>query len=359
VAEVALTGVSKSFGGTPVLNDLSLHVPDGELCVVLGPSGCGKSTLLRLVAGLEETDAGHIHIGGKDITRTPPSRRGVGMVFQNYALYPHMTVAENIGFPMRLRKERTEAIDTRVRDVAAMLDLSELLQRRPRELSGGQRQRVALGRAIAQKPAVYLLDEPLSNVDALLRVRMRTELARLWRSLNATMIYVTHDQSEALALGSKICVLNEGRIQQAGSARDIYDAPLNRFVAGFVGTPPINFVEGTLQFDRNLFFEPWKLPLPLEASAQLAAWKGHRVVLGVRPEALEVVGDPGTSFTLKAEVESSEYLGSVTWISCRASGQTLIARAGSDAPRKTGAWCHIRVDRTRLHWFHPDTGVRV
>jgi len=359
VAEVALIGVSKSFDTTPVLSDLSLQVAEGEFCVVLGPSGCGKSTLLRLVAGLEEVDSGRIFIGGKDVTAAPPRSRNVGMVFQNYALYPHMTVAENIGLPLRLRKVKGEKIMLRVREVAAMLGLQDLLERRPRQLSGGQRQRVALGRAIAHSPQAFLFDEPLSNVDALLRVRMRTQIAELWQSLGATVIYVTHDQTEALALGSKICILDGGTIQQIGGAHEIYDTPKNRFVAGFVGTPPINLIEGRLRFENNLYFDPWSLPVPLAAAARLSSFHGRDLVLGVRPEDLEAVADLGGQFALKGEVDRTEYLGNVTWVSVRVAGTRLVVKARREGNYHAGQPCHVQVDRERLHWFDRDTGLRI
>jgi multiple sugar transport system ATP-binding protein len=359
VAEVALTQVTKTYDQTPVLSELSLHIPDGEFCVILGPSGCGKSTLLRLVAGLETVDSGQIHIGGTDVTNTPPNKRAVGMVFQNYALYPHMTVAENIGLPLRLRKEETAKITSRVHEVANMLGLAELLERRPRQLSGGQRQRVALGRAIAQRPRVYLLDEPLSNVDALLRVRMRNELSHLWQTLGTTVIYVTHDQSEALSLGTKVCVLHEGRVQQAGSPGEIYDRPHNRFVAGFVGSPPINLVRGRLRAEKTYFFDPWQMPLPMELPLDVRALKGQEVTVGVRPENVVALVDPERTFTIKGEAERIEYQGAVTWVTCRVAGQSLVARAKEGADIRVGRVCHLQVDRDRLHWFNQETGIRV
>jgi multiple sugar transport system ATP-binding protein len=359
VAEVALLGVSKSFDATPVLSLLSLQVADGQFCVVLGPSGCGKSTLLRLIAGLEQVDSGQIYIGGKDVTATPPQARHVGMVFQNYALYPHMTVAENIGLPLRLKKVSPESEKTKVREVAAMLGLQDLLERRPRQLSGGQRQRVALGRAIAHSPQAFLFDEPLSNVDALLRVKMRTQIAELWQSLGATVIYVTHDQTEALALGSQICILDGGKIQQIGNAREIYDTPKNRFVAGFVGTPPINFIDGQLRFEKNLYFDPWGLPIPLTGAAQLSSLHSRAVVLGIRPEDLTTVADPAGEFALKAEVERTEYLGNVTWVSVRTVGTRLTVRARPEERYRAGQTCQVRVDRERLHWFDIESGLRI
>jgi multiple sugar transport system ATP-binding protein len=359
VADVALFGVHKSYDTTPVLRDFSLQVPDGEFCVILGPSGCGKSTLLRLVAGLEAVDSGTIKIGGKDVTGTEPRDRHVAMVFQNYALYPHMTVAENIGFPLKLRKVEAKAAAERIRGVADLLDLSALLERRPRQLSGGQRQRVALGRAIVQEPAVYLLDEPLSNVDALLRVRMRDEIARLWERLRATILYVTHDQSEALSLGTKICVLDSGRVQQTGTSREIYERPRNRFVAGFVGTPPVNMVSGKLRDGDPMRFDPWHWPVPAEVSSQLMAWRDRDVVLAVRPEHLHAGNGAGDGSVLKGSIERVEYLGNVTWVSCKVEGGSLVARAGSDLALSVGQPCHLRVESRFLHWFHPESGERL
>lgn len=359
MSEVAFVNVSKSYGETPVIIDLSLHIPDGEFCVILGPSGCGKSTLLRLIAGLESAESGSIHIGGKDVTTTPPADRGVGMVFQNYALYPHMTVAENIGFPLKLRKTDGAVLEKRVSEVASMLSLSELLERRPRQLSGGQRQRVALGRAIAQKPNVYLLDEPLSNVDALLRMRMRTELSNIWKTLGATVVYVTHDQSEALSLGTSICILNEGRMQQIGSAHDIYDLPRNLFVAGFVGSPPINLIDGSLRYKNNLIFDPWGMPLPLDISVRLQSAKDKSIVLGIRPEKITARSERGASFMLSGVVDRVEYQGSDTWLTCRVEGHLLVARAGEPDLGVVGRPCHLELDRNALHFFDKETRERL
>lgn len=359
MSEVAFVNVSKSYGETPVLIDLSLHIPDGEFCVILGPSGCGKSTMLRLIAGLESAELGSIHIDGKDVTNTSPADRGVGMVFQNYALYPHMTVAENIGLPLKLRKSDRAAIKQRVSEVASMLSLSDLLERRPRQLSGGQRQRVALGRAIAQKPNVYLLDEPLSNVDALLRLKMRTELQTLWKTLGTTVVYVTHDQSEALSLGTLVCILNDGRMQQIGSSRDIYDRPKNLFVAGFVGSPPINLIEGKLRFNNNLIFDPWSMPLPLDLSVRLQGMKDKTVVMGVRPEKITALPERGATFMLSGSIERVEYQGSDTWLSCRVEGNLLVARAGHPDMSVVGRPCHLDIDRDALHWFDKETEERL
>jgi len=359
VADVACFAVNKSFDTTPVLRDFSLQVADGEFCVILGPSGCGKSTLLRVVAGLETVDSGTIHIGGRDVTHTEPRDRKVAMVFQNYALYPHMTVAENIGFPLKLRKVPPELARERVEGVAEMLGLADFLARRPRQLSGGQRQRVALGRAIVQEPAAYLLDEPLSNVDALMRVKMRDEMARLWERLHATILYVTHDQSEALALGTKICVLDQGRVQQTGSAREVYEGPRNRFVAGFVGTPPVNMVPGRINSGEPTTFQPWGWPVPAEVQAQLSSWRDKDLVLAIRPEHVATVPESTAGFTLNGTVERVEYLGSVTWLACRVAGGSVMARSGTPETPQVGQNCRLAIDARRLHWFHPESGERL
>jgi multiple sugar transport system ATP-binding protein len=357
VAEVTLRNVTKTFDSASVLTDLSLHVDDGEFCVVLGPSGCGKSTLLRLVAGLEQADSGMISIGGLDVTNLPPQKRGVAMVFQNYALYPHMTVAENIGLPLRLRKVPKSQIADRVRDVAAMLELGDFLERRPRQLSGGQRQRVALGRAIVHQPQVYLFDEPLSNVDALLRVRMRTEIARLWETLNVTVIYVTHDQTEALALGQKICVLDRGKLQQIGNPEQIYHHPDNQFVAGFVGTPPMNLVRGKLSGGAAPTFEPWGLRLPGSAAFEPKSNGTRDVLLGVRPEDIRVVGrsDHGP----EAQIERVEFLGNVTWLVCRVGETRIVAQGSNGAVYRPGESYRLELDLSHLHFFDPATGQRL
>ena len=251
MAELALHGVSKSFGSVLAVDGVDLAIAHGEFVVLVGPSGCGKSTLLRMISGLESASAGRILIGGRDVTDVAPAKRGVAMVFQSYALFPHMTAAQNIGFGLRLAKVPKAEIARRVAEVAATLQIEELLERYPRELSGGQRQRVAIGRSIIRDPQVFLFDEPLSNLDAALRVRMRLEIARLRDRLDATMVYVTHDQTEAMTLADRIVVLDHGRIEQVGPPEELYDAPANRFVAGFIGAPAMNFIPATSRGGRG------------------------------------------------------------------------------------------------------------
>ena len=290
MATVTLKNVEKTYDGTTlVVKDFSLDVQDGEFIVLVGPSGCGKSTTLRMVAGLEDVSGGTIKIGDRTVNDVPPKDRDIAMVFQSYALYPHMTVRENMGFSLKLRKRSKTEIEKKVRDAAKVLDIEHLLDRKPKQLSGGQRQRVAVGRAIVRDPACFLFDEPLSNLDAKLRVEMRAELKQLHQRLASTTLYVTHDQEEAMTLGDRVVVMKDGVMQQVGSALEIYHQPANRFVAGFLGSPPMNFFEGTLvkQGDNLLFDEgSGRLPVANWASEPLKEHVGEKIVLGVRPEAM-------------------------------------------------------------------------
>ncbi len=290
MAEVILKNVDKVYeSGAKVVDDFNLHIQDGEFIVLVGPSGCGKSTTLRMIAGLEDISGGTIEIGQKVVNDISPKDRDIAMVFQSYALYPHMTVFENMGFALKLRGLDKAAIEKKVRGAAEILGITHLLERKPKALSGGQRQRVALGRAIVREPQCFLFDEPLSNLDAKLRVEMRTEIRALHESLKATTVYVTHDQEEAMTLGDRVVVMKDGIIQQIGAASEIYHLPDNRFVAGFLGSPAMNFLDGTLvkEGDQLSFDEgTGKLPVPSEAAPQLEGWLGKAVVLGVRPELL-------------------------------------------------------------------------
>ncbi len=279
---VTLDHVIKRYGETQVVHGVDLEIDDGEFCVFVGPSGCGKSTLLRMVAGLEETSDGHIHIGGRDVTRIDPAERGVAMVFQTYALYPHMTVKENMSFGLRMNGHPKAEIESKVAEASRILKLDEYLSRKPAALSGGQRQRVSIGRAIVRGPDVFLFDEPLSNLDAELRVEMRVEIARLHKEIGATMIYVTHDQVEAMTLADKIVVLRAGRIEQVGAPLDLYRDPDNRFVAGFIGSPSMNFFNGTA---RNGTFDIPGLQASVTPPVTMPA-DGTQVIVGVRPEHL-------------------------------------------------------------------------
>jgi multiple sugar transport system ATP-binding protein len=302
VAEVRLTKVQKSYGETTVLRDIDLHVRDGEFMVFVGPSGCGKSTLLRMIAGLEDISAGELAIGGRVVNDVPPAERGIAMVFQSYALYPHMDLYENMAFGLKLAKVPKPEIDSAVRNAARILHIEHLLQRKPKELSGGQRQRVAIGRAIVRKPEVFLFDEPLSNLDAALRVKMRYEFAKLHEDLKTTMIYVTHDQVEAMTLADRIVVLSAGCIEQVGTPLELYEHPCNLFVAGFIGSPKMNFVGATV--------------VDADADASRAR-PGEPVTLGVRPEHWRAGGGANAVATKVTFVES---LGSTTHAYCELPG---------------------------------------
>ncbi|MCP3098772.1 sn-glycerol-3-phosphate ABC transporter ATP-binding protein UgpC [Myxococcus sp. K15C18031901] len=294
MSEVILSGIKKSFGANLIVKGVDLQVGEGEFLVMVGPSGCGKTTLLRLIAGLEQVDAGEVRIAGRRVNDVPPRDRDVAMVFQSYALYPHMTVRENLAFGLTLRKFPQVEIDQRVAEVASMLELSHLLDRKPKALSGGQRQRVAMGRAIVRQPQVFLFDEPLSNLDTALRVQMRGELARLHRRLGATMIYVTHDQVEAMTLATRVAVFNGGVLQQVGPPLELYNRPANRFVAGFLGSPAMNFLEARRD-GQHLVGKGFTLPAPADLSPDAA-----RVLVGLRPQDLRVAAQGPLTGTVDA-----------------------------------------------------------
>lgn len=306
-AGVRLNRLHKSFGALDVLKDINLDITGGEFVVFVGPSGCGKSTLLRLIAGLEDVTAGDVIIAGNDVTEYDPSDRGIAMVFQTYALYPHMTVAENMSFGLKAAKRPKQEIDQKVKAAAEVLQLTKYLDRRPSQLSGGQRQRVAIGRAIVRDPDVFLFDEPLSNLDAELRVEMRIEIARLHRELGNTMIYVTHDQTEAMTLADKIVVLRAGKIEQVGPPARIYDDPDNSFVAGFIGSPRMNFINANRSADGRLHIDDRSLPGPALSSSLAGP-----VLLGIRPEHLRIAKEGEDSFHI--HIKFSEFLGGVTYV---------------------------------------------
>ena len=357
MARIALENVDKTYAnGFVAARNLSLEIADGELLVLVGPSGSGKSTVLRMMAGLERVSGGTIRIGERDVTELPPQERDIAMVFQNYALYPHMTVRQNLGFGLSIRKQPPAMIDQRVRTVAASLGLDALLDRKPAQLSGGQRQRVALGRAIVREPLAFLFDEPLSNLDAQLRVETRVELARLHRKLGATMVYVTHDQSEALTLGDRIAVLRDGVLQQLATPMELYSKPANRFVAGFIGSPGMNFLEGTLGRDGRgaIFTAPdLRLELPGESLPQTGT-----VVLGVRPQHLTVGG--GGDGSLRGEVAVVEPMGNeqIVYVTL-ASGSRVVAVAPPEPAVKPGEAVSIAVRANAVHFFDAETGTRI
>ncbi len=361
MARIALEHVDKVYAnGFVASRDLSLEIADGELLVLVGPSGSGKSTVLRMMAGLETVTAGTIRIGERDVTALPPQQRDVAMVFQNYALYPHMTVRANLGFGLSIRKQPPAMIEQRVRTVAASLGLDALLDRKPAQLSGGQRQRVALGRAIVRKPLAFLFDEPLSNLDAQLRVETRVELSRLHRELGATMVYVTHDQSEALTLGDRIAILRDGVLQQVASPMELYARPANRFVAAFIGSPAMNFFEGELRRDDGggangrLTFSGNGFAIAIRCDALPV----DRVVLGVRPHHLEVVGDLEGS--LHAEVGVVEPMGNEQIVyATLPGGKRVVALAPPEPSIKPGSIITIRVRTDAVHVFDAVSGARL
>src|SRR5215207_2393550 len=320
--------VTKTFGGACVVDDLSLEVRDGEFIVLLGPSGCGKTTTLRMLAGLESVTSGDILIEDERVNDVPTQHRDLAMVFQSYALYPHMTIAENIGYPLRVRKLDKAERAVRVKRVAEMLEIESLLERKPRQLSGGERQRVALARAIVREPRAYLMDEPLSNLDARLRVQMRGELKRLQHQLGTTTIYVTHDQAEAMTLASRVAVMKKGRLQQFDTPMNIYNQPANRFVAEFVGSPSMNFVDGTVDRAGGRFVND-SIRIPLSTS-QLSELSGQsNLTMGIRPEHIQVLTEPHDG-AVEASVYVTELMGNETFVFLSIGANRLIARAPAD-----------------------------
>ena len=346
----------KKFGATSVLEDISFEAADGEFCVLLGPSGCGKTTLLRIIAGLESASGGTVHIDEQRVDLLPPRDRDVAFVFQNYALYPHMTVAENLGFSLRLRGAPQKEIKERIAEVARLLELGSQLDRKPQQLSGGQRQRVALGRAIVRRPKLFLFDEPLSNLDATLRSNMRVELARLHERLRATMVYVTHDQAEAMTLGEKIIVLNRGQIQQIGTPAEIYHRPGNLFVAGFVGQPQMNFIQGRV-IDGSVLVAKSGMNLDLTRILLDDRLKVSPIdfTIGIRPEDLRPCSRSEAWFSGIADFV--EDLGSDCFVHVMANGEKLIARAAGRTPIRRGDEVSLHSEPERVHIFHGDKRV--
>ena len=343
--------LSKRFGANEILKSISFDVQDGEFCILLGPSGCGKSTILRLIAGLEKPSSGEILFVGQRIEHLPPRERDIAFVFQSYALYPHMTVFDNLAFSLKLRGQPATQIASKVKDAARLLEIDGLLDRRPNSLSGGQRQRVALGRAIVRQPKIFLFDEPLSNLDAALRATMRVELARLHRRLGTTIIYVTHDQAEALTLGEKIIVLHQGSIQQIGSPADIYQRPANIQVASFVGSPQINLLQGTLDESGAVFqCGTLRLDLVRTLGKSLPQLAGSSLALGVRAEDLQLAETMEQSW-LQGEVEIVEDLGSDRFVHVKCDALELIARTGRESSVKRGDPVGLNIASGQLHVF--------
>ncbi len=355
MASVTIDSVKKSFGGTAVLHGVSIDIPNGSFTVLVGPSGCGKSTLLRMIAGLEQISGGEIRIGDKRVNDVPPKQRDIAMVFQNYALYPHMTVRQNMAFSLQLAKCSAAEIETKVGRAAEILALQALLDRYPRQLSGGQRQRVAMGRAIVRDPQVFLFDEPLSNLDAQLRVAMRSEIKELHQRLQTTSVYVTHDQIEAMTMGDNIVVMRDGRIEQTGSPLDLYDQPGNRFVAGFIGSPAMNFLPGKLARDGSAAHVVLNDGTRLAAPPDSTGIEGQPVVLGTRPEHLTLVDGGG----IPARVVVMEPTGMDTFVACRHGGVELAAVFRERHAFAPGTTIHLQPDLQRAHLFDADTGQRL
>ncbi|MBU6247319.1 MAG: sn-glycerol-3-phosphate ABC transporter ATP-binding protein UgpC [Xanthomonadaceae bacterium] len=360
MAVVRLEALRKAYpNGYVAVADATLEIADGELLVLVGPSGCGKTTLLRMIAGLETITSGTLSIGGRVMNDVPPKDRDIAMVFQNYALYPHMTVAENLGFGLRLRGQPRHEVARRVREVARLLEIEPLLEARPGALSGGQQQRVALGRALVRKPRVFLLDEPLSNLDARLRLSMRLEIARLHRRLGATMIYVTHDQIEAMTLGQRIVMLDGGVIQQIDTPMNLYRRPANRFVAGFLGSPAMNFLPGTLRLADGWALDGPHGVLTLPGvTGWPGSWDRREVTLGVRPEDLHPVDAPGLH-TLSARVEVVEPVGNEVFLNLRTGGKPLVVRLPPRTLPEPGTLVHLAPDPSMLHLFDAGSGDRL
>ena len=362
MASVTFENVTREYSNIRAVSDLSLHIDDGEFLVLVGPSGCGKSTTLRMLAGLEPATSGHIYIGDRRVDNVPARDRDIAMVFQSYALYPHMTVADNMAFSLRMRKTPKAEINRRVNDAAAILGLDALLKRKPRQLSGGQRQRVALGRAIVRDPAVFLLDEPLSNLDAALRVQTRAELSKLHERLGATFVYVTHDQVEAMTMATRIAVLDKGVLQQLGTPSELYERPVNRFVAGFIGSPAMNFID--VSIDRSgkgitLSRPGIAIPLPIDSPARQWLNGRERVLVGIRPEHLY---DPRfrpaetRHEELQTKVDLTELMGNEVFLHLAAGDTTILARVDPRTQATKGTDFVVGMDPDRMHFFDPVTG---
>ena len=365
MANVTLEHVNKIYpGNVKAVNDFNLEINDGEFLVLVGPSGCGKSTTLRMVAGLEEISGGTIRIGDRVVNDVPPKDRDIAMVFQNYALYPHMTVYDNMAFGLKLRRFPKSEIDTRIREAARILNLTELLERRPKALSGGQRQRVAVGRSIVRQPAVFLFDEPLSNLDAKLRVQMRVEISQLHDRLDATMIYVTHDQVEAMTMGDRIVVMKDGIVHQVADPLTLYDLPSDKFVAGFIGTPPMNFFNGKIGGNGTLRFQGEggvDLPIPAGRKAALEPWRGKELSMGIRPEDIgsQRAEQQADAPKIRAKIDVVEPMGSESFIYLSNGPVSFISRADPHQRFAVGADAAMSVFMDKAQFFDTDTEKRI
>ena len=359
MATVTFDHVYKRYGDVTAVSDLNLEIGDGEFMVLVGPSGCGKTTSLRMIAGLEEISDGQLRIGDRVVNDVAPKDRDIAMVFQSYALYPHMSVRDNLAFGLKLRKVPKSDIDKRISEAAGILQLEKLLDRKPKELSGGQRQRVALGRAIVREPAVFLMDEPLSNLDAKLRVQTRAEIARLHQRLGTTMVYVTHDQVEAMTMGQRIAVMSDGLLQQVGTPQQLYDHPINRFVAGFIGSPSMNFVETNVpDGDGEIVTDDLTVPVPAAFKEGMAGMDG-KVVVGFRPEHLELGEVEGPAAQLQGTADVVEYLGNEELLHVTSGGKDIVAIVDSSHRVKPGDVVKLKLPADKLHMFHAETGLTI
>ncbi|MEM9966777.1 MAG: ABC transporter ATP-binding protein [Pseudomonadota bacterium] len=352
--EIRLDGMIKRYGDVEVLHGIDLNMAENEFTVLVGPSGCGKSTTLRMIAGLEDVTQGEIYIGGRPVSHLEPKDRDLAMVFQDYALYPHMNVAQNISFALRLQKRPKAEIDAKVREVAGMVGLSDFLDRKPGALSGGQRQRVAMARALAKDSGIFLFDEPLSNLDAKLRGQMRAELALMSQRVEKNMVYVTHDQIEAMTLADRIVVMHAGYIQQQGTPEMLFKEPVNKFVAGFLGTPPMNFLEGEIEERSTGIFirgDGFALKLAEEKAAAAARHTSKKVILGIRPSDLSFSPDAPTDSALTLKVMVSEYIGAQSVLMCECGAQTVTVEMNSETPMALGATLKFEVNAPRVHLF--------
>jgi multiple sugar transport system ATP-binding protein len=363
---VTLRNVVKQFDSSKVVDNLSIAIPDKEFAVLVGPSGCGKTTVLRMIAGLETASSGDIYIGDTRVNDLAPKDRDIAMVFQNYALYPHMSIRENMGFGLKIREIPRNEIDARVHEAADILGLTDLLERKPKELSGGQRQRVAVGRAIVRKPKLFLFDEPLSNLDAKLRVAMRAEISKLHRRLGATIIYVTHDQVEAMTMASRIFIMSKGVVQQSGTPMEVYSSPANRFVAGFIGSPAMNFIDATLRAaDGSLFMDAgaFQIRMPDSFRPHLQPYADRQIVFGVRPEdiashAASPEADDGSTVTARADVV--ETLGSEIFAHLSCGTHSVVARMDvPETPLRVGDTLKVDLKMTRTHVFDAETSQTI
>ena len=364
MAEVLIKNVTKVYeGDNKVVTDANFRVNDKEFVVLVGPSGCGKTTTLRMIAGLEEITSGEIYIDGKLVNNLPPKDRDIAMVFQNYALYPHMTVYENMAFGLKLKKVDKKEIESRVNEAANILGLEEYLKRKPKALSGGQRQRVAVGRAIVRKPKVFLFDEPLSNLDAKLRVQMRTEISKLHKQLGATMIYVTHDQTEAMTMGDRIVIMRDGFINQVDPPLNLYNKPVNQFVAGFIGSPAMNFLSGTILEKNGLMFisndSEFKSHFSAEQKDYLKSYLGQEITIGVRPEDISVDNSAGKSIELESTLDVIEPMGNETFIYFEIEKIQFIARIRPLQNLKTGEKVKLFIEPNKVYLFDRKTGINI